>query len=206
MRADLYGLMLRQVSALIKPLTVSPVVTAGMAAGDPGWVKRAMAATGGHLFADVLAVHPYGRRPKHHWPNPTWGGLPDPEMVDFLRSYRAVAGRPIWVTEYGTEDDHTHVPGSNGASVLAQDLFPETTFTSLSDNLPGVVTKFFWFCWSDGMVSGKGLLDSNGQRKGAFASFQSYALRPFGPSGMAAATAPLSPSATKRAFSNRRKK
>jgi hypothetical protein len=176
MRAGLYGEMLRAAFQAIRPVTSSPIVTAGMAFGDPNWVLSAMAATGNQLFADILAVHPYGRRPKHHWPHPTWGELPGPEMIDFLRGYRHAIGKPIWVTEYGTQDRHTVVAGS---TVLAGDIFPEVTFRSLSDELHGIVTKCFWFCWSDGMVGGFGLLDGSGQRKSAYHSFQAFARQPF---------------------------
>ena len=62
--------------------------------------------------------------------------------------------------------------------VLARGLFPETTLESVGQSLHGVVTKFFWFCWSDKMVGGFGLLEANGNRKGAFDSFRSYAVRP----------------------------
>lgn len=178
MRADLYGEMLRAAFQAIRTVSESLVVTAGMASGNPGYVKIAMMATGNKLFADVLAVHPYGRRPKPLWPHATWGELPGPEMPGFLQSYRAVSGKPIWVTEYGTEDRSTTVPGPDGAPMLAQDLFPETTFESVSQSLPGVVTKFFWFCWSDNMVGGFGLRDASGQNKGAYDSFRAFAMRP----------------------------
>jgi hypothetical protein len=177
-RAGLYGEMLRAAFNAIRPVSESLIVTAGMASGNPGYVRSAMAATGNMLFADVLAVHPYGRRPRFQWPNATWGGLGGLEMIEFLKGYRAIVRKPIWVTEYGTEDRQTLVVGPGGASILAGDLFPGTTFESVGNNLFGVVTKFFWFCWSDGMRAGMGLVELNGNRKGAFNSFQSYAVRP----------------------------
>lgn len=176
-RARIYGDMLKRAFEAIKAVSSATVITAGMAAGNPQWVAEAMAATSGKLFADALAVHPYGRRPTADWPNADWGGLGPETLVPLLKKYQQVANKPLWVTEFGTEDRHTVVDFS-GLSVLAQDLFPGQFFAALNENLPGKVHKAFWFCWSNGMVANMGVVDESGAKKPSHDAFQQFARLP----------------------------
>ena len=94
MRAGLYGEMLRAAFNAIRSVSESLVVSAGMASGNPAYVKTAMAATGNKLFADVLAVHPYGRRPKPLWPHSTHA-LPQATEDDQIMDERNAVHRAI---------------------------------------------------------------------------------------------------------------
>lgn len=179
-RARFYGRMLQQAYQAIKAVTTTPVVTAGMAAGNPHWVKEAMAASGNQLFADALAVHPYGRRPFANWPNDSWGFGP---VAELLHRYHTLIGKPIWVTEFGTEDLTTQAARDDGSFGPAQDLFPLQMFDAINTQVAQFVSHVFWFCWSNGMVHPFGLHEANGVRKGSYAAFQRFARLPMNGAG-----------------------
>ncbi len=70
----------------------------------------------------------------------------------------------MWITEVGTND------------MTVQGEFPAKTFAALAADEANVnTTAVFWFCWSDGMVSPYGLVDTSGAPKPSYASYQSYA-------------------------------
>jgi hypothetical protein len=143
--------MLRDASAAIRARSSRPVVTGGLASGDPGYLARARSAVGG-LFADAVSVHPYGQRAPDDWPNAGWGFG---NMSDLFDRYLAF-GLPLWVTEIGTVD--TSVQASYLANV----------YELVEDRYPGRVEHVFWFCWSDGMVPPFGLVRSDGSPKASY--------------------------------------
>ncbi|MBX3013063.1 MAG: carboxypeptidase regulatory-like domain-containing protein [Caldilineaceae bacterium] len=179
-RARFYGRMLQQAYQAIKAVTTTPVVTAGMAAGNPQWVKEAMAATGNQLFADALAVHPYGRRPFPTWPHDQWGFGP---VAELLQRYHTLIGKPIWVTEFGTDDTTTQTRRDDGSMGPAQDLFPLQMFDAINTQVAHFVSHVFWFCWSSGMVNPFGIHEANGTRKGSYTAFQRFARLPMNGAG-----------------------
>ena len=81
-----------------------------------------------------------------------------------FRSYYTAGGLPTWITEVGTND------------MTVQADFPARTFQALAADEVGIHTAaVFWFCWSDGMVAPFGLVDTSGNPKPSYASYQSFA-------------------------------
>jgi hypothetical protein len=162
-RAEIFGLLLKSAFTAIKEVSSAMVVVGGLAAGQPPYVEQVKASTAGVLHADVVGVHPYGRRPTADWPRPDWGfGT----IGDLVQQYRAVVAKPIWLTEIGTDD------------VDVQDEFPGRAFEVLNEDLAEIVPHVFWFCWSDGMVPPYGLVDAANVEKDSYASFKSFATLP----------------------------
>jgi hypothetical protein len=128
----------------------TPVISAGMASGEADWLlgcgPEALA------LLDGIAVHPYGQRPSHAWSVSEFA--PFGVATDLLDRYRNQYGRPLWVTEFGTNDDRA----------------PDDYVTAMHETLsarPDVVADFV-FCYSDVMVAGFGLVDGAGQVKPAY--------------------------------------
>ena len=160
-RAEFFGPLLKSAFTAIKEVSSATVVVGGLAAGQPSYVQQVRASTAGVLYADVVGVHPYGRRPTPDWPRSDWGFGTIGHLV---QQYHAVAGKPIWITEAGTDD------------VAVQDEFPGRTFEALDENLAEIAPHVFWFCWSDGMVKPFGLIDAAGSKKASYDSFKSPVL------------------------------
>ena len=129
MRSEVFGRLLRAAFTAIKAVYAATVVTGGLAAGQPWYLTQVRASTGGVLYADAVGVHPYGRRPTANLPRPGWGfGV----LGDLIRGYHAAAGKPIWITEDGT--DETSV----------QDEFPRRAFEALNTELAEATPYVFW--------------------------------------------------------------
>jgi hypothetical protein len=146
-----FGAMLRQSVDAIRAHSTRPIVTGGLASGDPGYLASARDAAGG-LTVDAVGVHPYGQRAPDDWPNPSWGFG---NMSDLFNRY-LVFGLTLWVTEIGTVDE------ANQAAYL------ENVYTLARDAYAGQVSVVFWFCWSDGMVAPFGVVSSSGEPKPAY--------------------------------------
>ena len=146
-----FGAMLRDGVSAIRPHSSRPIVTGGLASGDPGYLRAARDAVGG-LGVDAIAVHPYGQRAPDGWPRPDWGFG---EMSDLFDRYLAFS-LPLWVSEIGTVDE----------PLQAQYL--ENVYRLARDDYSGRVETVFWFCWSDGMVLPFGVLRDTGERKPAY--------------------------------------
>ena len=153
-----FSAMLRDAVAAIRPHSSRPIVTAGLASGDPGYLAQARDAVGG-LTVDAVAVHPYGQRAPDNWPNTQWGFG---NMSDLFDRY-LLFGLPLWITEIGTVDETNQAEYLGNVYRLAQDHYQ------------GQVDRIFWFCWSDGMVPPFGLLDGSGNPKGSYWSYQAVA-------------------------------
>jgi hypothetical protein len=123
----------------------STVVAAGLASGDPTWLDEC-----GDLPVDGIAVHPYGQRSESTWPAPNWGFG---NVGDLLDRYAAHA-KPLWITEFGTDDASVH------ADYYAR------LYLAVAQRAD--VAAALAFCYSDGMVPGFGLVDTAGNRKPAF--------------------------------------
>jgi hypothetical protein len=145
-----FGAMLRDAVAAIRPSSSRPIVTGGLASGDPGYLRAARDAVGG-LAVDAIAVHPYGQRAPDGWPRPDWGFG---DMSDLFDRYLAF-GRPLWVSEIGTADEPIQADYLENVYRLARNAYP------------GRVEGVFWFCWSDGMVPPFGLFRATGEPKPA---------------------------------------
>jgi len=163
-RPEVFGPLLRDAFEAIKEVSSATVVMGGLASGQPGYVEEVRASTNNVLYVDAVGVQSYGWRPTEGWPRPDWGfGV----LGDLVQAYYNAAGKPIWITEVGTDD--TSVQGE----------FPRRAFEALNEDLAEVAPYVFWFCWSDGMVPPFGLVDVAGEKKGSYTSFQQFALLPF---------------------------
>lgn len=159
--AHLYGVMLRDTAGAIRARSTRPVVTGGLASGDPGYLSRTRSAVGG-LFVDAVSVHPYGQRAPDNWPHSGWGFGNMSELFDRYLAF----GLPLWVTEIGTVDS------SNQAAYL------ENVYELAQSSYAGRVNRVFWFCWSDGMVPPFGVVTSTGAAKPAYWSYRAVAPPP----------------------------
>jgi subtilase family serine protease len=161
-----YAHMLERTYSTIKAINSSLVViTAGLASGSPAWLNTVIQALGGELRADAVALHPYGQRPEPDWPTPDYGvGY----VGDFLNGYLQVTSLPLTITEVG--ERHLSLEGQ--AEFLRR--FYSTVITDFSEE----VHDIHWFCYSDNMVSGYGLLTEHGQRKPAYFSYRDIATQP----------------------------
>jgi hypothetical protein len=119
----------------------APVIAAGLCSGDPtGWL--------GDLVSNLqpppraLAVHPYGATA---------------DDASALFDAFAQFSLPLWLTEW---------------NLLPRDWSDQETETDLTavwEVFNSRAEAAFWFCWSDGMVSGLGLLDAQGEPKPSYA-------------------------------------
>jgi hypothetical protein len=153
--ASRYGELLRDAYAAIKAHSTAAVITGGADSGDPGYLATARDAAGG-LFADAVGLHPYGQRPDPSWPDASWGfGT----LSGIVGNYQARLGLPVWITELGLADDTLE------AEYLAHSA------ARVKGSLSGEVERLIWFCWSDAMVDGFGLVDGDGNPKPAYWEF-----------------------------------
>ena len=151
-----YGILLRDASFAIRNGGSSaPVITAGLDSGQVSYLSGMSDAAGG-LYADGVAIHPYGVPPDSSWcPDPgedlfcEWGTLGG--KVD---EYHAATGLPVWITEFGLRTNDTR----HTANYLAAAY---TAFESRGSK----VAHAFFFCESDAMVPPFGLTYDDGSPK-----------------------------------------
>jgi len=151
-----YGVLLRDAyNAIRGGGSTAPIITAGLDSGQVSYVREASDAAGG-LYADGVAIHPYGVPPDASWcPDPgedlncAWGTLGG--KVD---EYYAATGLPIWISEFGVRSaDTRHVAAYLSAAY--------TAFESRAS----IVPHAFFFCESDAMVPPFGLTFADGSPK-----------------------------------------
>lgn len=159
--ANIYGELLRDSWWAIKAVSGAQVIIGGLDSGDPSYLVAARNAVGA-LYADGVGVHPYGQRPDPNWPSSSWGFG---NLEDLLWNYHTTTGLPVWITELGIEDQ----------SIQAEYL--SRAFVRVA-SLPGVVAHLIWFCWSDGMVHGFGIVDGSLNAKPAYFAFEEAAAQP----------------------------
>ncbi|MFQ5612972.1 MAG: N-acetylmuramoyl-L-alanine amidase [Anaerolineae bacterium] len=170
LRENVFGRMLRRTYDAIKAVDPGfPVITAGLAAGDPSWLSRVIQSQDGTLPADILAFHPYGQRPDPDWPHPNWAFGYVGDLLN--RYYRAGQRKPVWITEMGVKEEDLDHNRETVAEFLTR--YYRAMTTRYSDK----VEQLFWFCYSDGMVPTFGLVDGGGNRKPAYRAFREAATR-----------------------------
>jgi hypothetical protein len=190
LRESVFGRMMRRTYDAIK--AVSPkaqIMTAGLAAGDPGWLTRAIQATPGGFPDDmIVAFHPYGQRPEPSWPRPDWAfGY----VGNLLNGYYRAGGRhKMWITEIGIKVEDVN----NDPNMAAE--FLRRYYRTISTNYSDKVDQLFWFCYSDGMVPPFGLLDASGNKKPMYNTYREVTAssQPAQPEPEPAPTTPSTPS------------
>ena len=119
----------------------APAIAAGLCSDDPpGWIENLL--PGLQPRPRALAVHPYGATVD--------------DAQDLFESF-AELQFPLWLTEWNP---------------LPRDWTDQTVETDMAAVWAIFSSKAeaaFWFCWSDGMVPGLGLVDGQGQPKPAYA-------------------------------------
>jgi hypothetical protein len=129
------------------------IITAGLCSGNAGWLHDCGPSLLDPLNGlDGVAIHPYGQRPDPTYPTPTWG-VADREgddVHDLLDRYN-LQGKKLWITEYGTEQ---------------MELYPEygrRMYLALHSRADLRAACFF--CYHDGMVKPRGLVDEQNNKK-----------------------------------------
>lgn len=164
LREDVFGRMLQRTYDAIKMVDAGlPVITAGLASGNPSWLTRVIRELGGRLPADAVAFHPYGQRPEPNWPHPNWGFGYVGNLLNAY--YQAGQRKPLWITEMGIKEEDVGGNREQAAEFLRR--YYRTIFNNFSDK----VQQFQWFCYSDGMVPTFGLLDAAGNRKPIYTAY-----------------------------------
>jgi hypothetical protein len=151
MPAHVFGPMLRDAYVAIRASSNAPIVMGGTDSGQVSYVTNAI--TDGVLWADAVAIHPYGVAPDGSWcPNPgedincEWG-----TFHSKIEEYGAATGLPIWITEFG---------------VRTQDVVHQASY--LEDGFRAAAahgSPAFYFCYSDAMVPPFGLTFADGTPK-----------------------------------------
>ena len=122
------------------------LVGPGLSSGNP-----ANAAGMDVTLMDAVAVHPYGQGvPGFASPY----GFPG-HVGNLIHNYEVSFGKPIWVTEWGV-----HRPDfePNGEATVLEYMSRMLTYLRGREDIFGAI----YFCWTDAMVPGFGLLQANG--------------------------------------------
>jgi hypothetical protein len=168
-----FGAMLKELYPAIKEANQDTVVVAGgLSSGVPKWMEEVIKKQmNGKEPFDALAVHPYGKRASK---------LADPEdehitgiLVDSLRDYAKITSKPLWITESGTNVTKTNA---------RQAAYLKDVYDRVKDEVPRV-KNVIWFCYSDAMKDRFGLVDTNGNRKDAYAMYRDLARKFAGKDG-----------------------
>jgi hypothetical protein len=163
MPAYQYGFLLR--GAYYALASGAPIVTGGLDSGQVSYVRDASAAADG-LYADAVAIHPYGVGLDIWCPDPGEGlscafGTIDAKLDDYF----AATGLPIWITELGiaTGDSYHQADYITG-------MYRELA------NRGDIVAHAFYFGLSDAMVAPFGLTDGDWNAKpGAYDAYRDAA-------------------------------
>lgn len=158
--ASVYGPMLRDAYEAIRAHSAAPIIMGGTDSGQTSYVDAAR--IGGTLWADGVAIHPYGVVPDSTWcPDPgedlecAWG-----TFGEKLDAYGAATGLPVWITEFG---------------VRTQDTAHQANYLADGFRAAGGAMAFY-FCASDAMVPPFGLTYADGTPKPiAYERFQQVA-------------------------------
>lgn len=164
--ASVFGPFLRDTHGAIRTGSKTPIVMGGLDSGQVSYLTEARDAAGG-LWADGVAIHPYGVVPSADWcPDPgedlncEWGSF-----ASKIDEYYAAAGVPIWLTELGLRSTDTQ----------HQANYVEAAYVALAARADKVATGFY-FCYTDAMVPPFGLTYDDGSPKpGAFVRYQQIA-------------------------------
>ncbi len=162
---DDYGTLLGVVYPRVKagnPLL--PVIAAGIMWGENHeYLRRVVAAS--HGAFDAAGWHPYGEAVEGY-PEAIWG------IGDLRKSItraRAIAGKPLWLTEMGAELGYTWPSGISAEAAVGEYL--TRVYALLRELGADTVTHCFWFTYAI-PESGWGILDNTGARRPAWYALQ----------------------------------
>lgn len=130
------------------------IISAGLASGNPGYLSSVVSSMGSSWgLIDGVGIHPYGANPGPDGSSCDIGNSGD--LLNFLGLMaQAGGGKPLWITEIG---------------LMTEDLNLQARYLECfyqRANAAGVA-NITWFAWSDAMVNGWGLMNSNMSAKPA---------------------------------------
>ncbi len=155
-----YGKILKKAYETIKAADPNAkVITGSFASGNMSYISQMKSAAGGTIYADAVAIHPYGQRAPDNMPQPQWGFGNLSEFITIVKGYSS--GKPLWITELGTVDQNY------------QSDYVKAVYRMTFNQFRTAIDRVFWFCWSDSMVPPFGLVDTNQQPKNTYHSYKS---------------------------------
>jgi len=143
-----------------------PVISAGICCGEGfEYLKRVVAAAPASF--DGAGWHAYAER-ADGYPFASWGFG---ELRNSVNQARAIAGKPVWVTEIGAQLDWSwgDIPPAQGVAE-----YMKRAYALLSDVGRNQVAHAFWFTWRIANESW-GMVDDAGSKRPAWFAFQQLA-------------------------------
>ncbi len=143
-----------------------PVISAGICCGEGfEYLKRVVAAAPDSF--DGAGWHAYAER-ADGYPFASWGFG---ELRNSVNQARAIAGKPLWVTEIGAQLDWSwgDIPPAQGVAE-----YMKRAYALMSDVGRNQVAHAFWFTWRIANESW-GMVDDAGSKRPAWFAFQQLA-------------------------------
>ncbi|MBI4785778.1 MAG: DUF362 domain-containing protein, partial [Chloroflexi bacterium] len=132
---------------------------------------------------DFAGWHPYGLAVEGY-PAEVWGFG---KLRESIIAARAIAGKPLWLTEIGANFGYDWVPGVTPQDAVAEYL--KRDYTLFRELGADTVAHAFWFTWRE--PGGEwGMVDNAGSRSSVWHAFQRQAQIPVTPAITQASIAP----------------
>jgi hypothetical protein len=165
-----YGRLLKTCYAKIKAVSDVPVISGGICCGEKFDYLQRVAQSSGGAF-DAAGWHVLGLG-VGDFPFPNWKYG---ELRDSLARARALAGKPLWLTEFGADLNFTWPDNLTREDAVAEYL--RRGFDVIRAVGANTVARAFWFTWKFPR-GGWGLVDDSGKRRPAWFAFQKAARVP----------------------------
>lgn len=158
-----YAALLKAAYTKVKSVSTIPVISAGICCGENFDYLRRVVAAAPDSF-DFAGWHTYAER-VDGWPAAGWGFG---ELRNSVNTARAIAGKPLWITEIGAQLDWGWA-GLNPPDAVADYL--NRSFDMMSSLGRNQVAQAFWFTWR---IAGEswGMVDDSGMKRPAWFTFQ----------------------------------
>jgi len=169
-RPEDYGRLLKACYTKIKAVADLPVISGGICCGEKfDYLQRVAQASEGAF--DAAGWHVLGLG-VGDFPFPNWKYG---ELRDSLARARAIAGKPLWLTEFGADLNFTWPDNLTREDAVAEYL--QRGFEVVRALGTDTVARAFWFTWKY-PNGGWGLVDDAGNRRPAWYAFQKAARIP----------------------------
>ncbi|MBI5301167.1 MAG: DUF362 domain-containing protein [Chloroflexi bacterium] len=157
-----YGALLAATYPKIKAVSDVPVISAGICCGkNHPYLQAVMNIARDQC--DAVGWHPYGLRVENY-PTSDWG-LGD--LRDSITRARAIAGKPLWITEIGAELAYQW----NQSPEQAVAEYLTRAFNLMRELGKDTVAHAFWFTWRM-LEEGWGIVDTTGAHRAAWYALQ----------------------------------
>ena len=159
-----YAALLNACYPKIKAVSAVPVISAGICCGiNYPYLERVMELA--RDSCDAVGWHPYGMR-VDGYPFADWGFG---DLRTSITRARAIARKPLWITEIGAELAYQWGAGIEPAHAVAEYL--TRAFGLMRELGADIVARAFWFTWRIS-EAGWGLVDDAGTRRPAWYALQ----------------------------------